>query len=236
MPNKETELEKIILFMEKTQKNKILEEKNENIKIKYLKEDEKVIKVIKLLFKMKNACDKVINFNKKFEKNLNINDYINEINLMKENSKVKDNNIHISNVAKFIAFGNSPYKSLKKYDQKLKIIQTKVNNFIQLDDYEMRKEELIYIKDIIEEELSKLVAHDYELSLIPKEIKVLDDFFKNNILNLDEIKENEINTNIVKIDYINYFNRLRRGMNIKEKYKFNVTFSININLLNIKGK
>ena len=62
------ELGKIISLMEKAPKEKSLEQKNENIKIKYLKEDEDVIKVIKLLFRMKNACNKVIHFNKKFGK------------------------------------------------------------------------------------------------------------------------------------------------------------------------
>ena len=38
----QTVLEKIISFMEKTPKSKILEEKSENIKIKYLNENEKV--------------------------------------------------------------------------------------------------------------------------------------------------------------------------------------------------
>lgn len=98
----------------------------------------------------------------------------------------------------------------------------------------MRKGEIVYIKNIIEEELSKLVVNDYELSLSQEEIKILDDYFKSNILNLDDIQANEINLEVVKIDCVNYFNRLRKDMSIKEKYKFNITFDININLLNIK--
>jgi len=266
--NKEMELGKIISLMEKAPKEKALEQKNENIKIKYLKEDEDVIKVIKLLFRMKNACNKVIHFNKKFGENLNANDYIqlnfmnneekeeeskeekegeeniNEINTIKENKSIMDKNIPISTVAKFIAFGNSSHKTLKnfeKYDKKLKkkieTIQTKVDNLIeinQLTDYELRKGEIVYIKSIIEEELSKLVINDYELSLSKEEIKILDDYFKNNILNLDDIQSNEINLDIVKIDCVSYFNGLRKGMSVKEKYKFNITFDININLLNLK--
>ena len=266
--NKEMELGKIISLMEKAPKEKSLEQKNENIKIKYLKEDEDVIKVIKLLFRMKNACNKVIHFNKKFGENLNANDYIqlnfmnneekeeeskeekegeeniNEINTIKENKSIMDKNIPISTVAKFIAFGNSSHKTLKnfeKYDKKLKkkieTIQTKVDNLIeinQLTDYELRKGEIVYIKSIIEEELSKLVINDYELSLSKEEIKILDDYFKNNILNLDDIQSNEINLDIVKIDCVSYFNGLRKGMSVKEKYKFNITFDININLLNLK--
>ena len=266
--NKEMELGKIISLMEKAPKEKALEQKNENIKIKYLKEDEEVIKVIKLLFRMKNACNKVIHFNKKFGENLNANDYIqlnfmnneekeeeskeekegeeniNEINTIKENKSIMDKNIPISTVAKFIAFGNSSHKTLKnfeKYDKKLKkkieTIQTKVDNLIeinQLTDYELRKGEIVYIKSIIEEELSKLVINDYELSLSKEEIKILDDYFKNNILNLDDIQSNEINLDIVKIDCVSYFNGLRKGMSVKEKYKFNITFDININLLNLK--
>ena len=266
--NKEMELGKIISLMEKAPKEKSLEQKNENIKIKYLKEDEDVIKVIKLLFRMKNACNKVIHFNKKFGENLNANDYIqlnfmnneekeeeskeekegeeniNEINTIKENKSIMDKNIPISTVAKFIAFGNSSHKTLKnfeKYDKKLKkkieTIQTKVDNLIeinQLTDYELRKGEIVYIKSIIEEELSKLVINDYELSLSKEGIKILDDCFKNNILNLDDIQSNEINLDIVKIDCVSYFNGLRKGMSVKEKYKFNITFDININLLNLK--
>ena len=265
--NKEMELEKIISLIEKTQKEKAFEPKNENIKIKYLKEDEEVIKVIKLLFRMKNLCDKVIHFNKKFEENLNINDYIqvnflnneekeeenieeegtenvNEINTIEKNKSANDKNIHISTVAKFIAFGQSFHKTLRnleKYEKKLKnkikTIQTKVDNLIQLNqitDYELRKGEIVYIKNIIEEQLSKLVINDYELSLSQVEIKILNEYFKSNILNLDDIQENEINMNIIKRDCVNYFNILRKGMSIKEKYKFNITFDININLINIK--
>ena len=92
----------------------------------------------------------------------------------------------------------------------------------------MRKGEIVYIKSIIEEELSKLVINDYELSLSKEEIKILDDYFKNNILNLDDIQSNEINLDIVKIDCVSYFNGLRKGMSVKEKYKFNITFDINI--------
>ena len=163
---------------------------------------------------------------------------INEINTIKENKSIMDKNIPISTVAKFIAFGNSSHKTLKnfeKYDKKLKkkieTIQTKVDNLIeinQLTDYELRKGEIVYIKSIIEEELSKLVINDYELSLSKEEIKILDDYFKNNILNLDDIQSNEINLDIIKIDCISYFNGLRKGMSVKEKYKFNITFDINI--------
>ena len=95
------------------------------------------IKIIKTLFKMKNACNKVVHFeNEIVNDNLNINSYIfnhfglnsqegNDINhnqqeneSEKNDNKIEDNRISINKVVEFIAYGNPSNKiidDLKKY-------------------------------------------------------------------------------------------------------------------------
>ena len=86
------------------------------------------------------------------------------------------------------------------------------------------------IKYSIDEELPNLVINDYENPLSNDKISAFVKYFKNNILNIDDIPYNEVTINNNPIDrkIIDYFNNLRRRMSIKNKLKFNVTFEANI--------
>ena len=99
-------------------------------KIIYSDDKNKEIKVIQAMFKIKAECNNIIHFNKKYQENLNINNYIYEdfqlshetneiedssnINQIKIFSKSPKNNFPISEVAKFIAYGNPSHTILKK--------------------------------------------------------------------------------------------------------------------------
>ena len=114
-----------------------------------------------------------------------------------------------------------------------KVDELKVRD--KIADVEERKREIITITNIVKEELSGLVLQNYEHTLLIDEINVLKHYFRTNLFYLEDIKTEEINMNIIKAQYIDYFNSLRRRMSINEKYKMNVTFDLNINLLNIKN-
>ena len=255
------------------------DKKKKNPKLKYYNEDHNDIKVIKSMLKMKTQCNQIINFNKKFADNLNINDYIynnfqiindefsfsleeeeeeeeeekksegpkvvNIINISNEPKPKKDKNISISNVARFIAYGQpamSTLKSLETFSEnitvKAKEIQKLINKLEKKknnSDIDDRINDMNSIKSSIDEELPNLVINDYENPLSNDKISAFAKYFKNNFLNINDIPYNEVTINNNPIDrkYIDYFNDLRRRMSIKNKLKFNVTFEANIYLINI---
>ena len=246
-------------------------------KIIYSNENKTEIKLIKIMLKLKIQCNKIIHFKKEYEDNLDIKNYIyekfpieeeieevefeeekneqsnntNEIIFPNSKKKItkKNVNISISEVAKFIAYGQPSQQVLKKLDDfskkvnlKIKFLQDKINELIpeeKIGDLNYYIKSITELKNSLKEEISNLVLQDYALSLSKGEIRKLDKYFKENILNTDDIHINDMdntNDNLVYINGMNYFNNLRKNMNIKEKLKLNVTFEENICLINIKKR
>ena len=248
----------------------------ETAKIIYSNENKTEIKLTKIMLKLKTQCNKIIHFNKEYEDNLDIKNYIyekfpleeeieevefeeekeqsnntNEIIFPNYQKKIqkKNVNISISEVAKFIAYGQPSQQVLKKLDDfskkvtlKIKFLQDKINELIpekKIGDLNYYIKSITELKNSLNEEISNLVLKDCALSLSKGEIRKLDKYFKENILNTDDIHINDMdntNDNLVYINGMNYFNNLRKNMNIKEKLKFNATFEENICLINIKKR
>ena len=264
-------LKNIIADLEKKQKSENIKvnKKKDILILIYKDENNTQIKLIKSLMKLKNECNKIVHFNKEYEDNLDIQNYIyDELQIKEEEEKEIENSIGtketitksnaeknkekkilISDVAKFLAYGHPSQQLLKKLEefskkisQGIKAIQDKVNSLLQddeINDDNYYYNIIIELENRIDTELSNLVLKDYNLSLSNIQISTLNRYFKENILNVDDIKINDIehnDDNLVFINGINYFNNRRKNMNIKEKLKFNITFEENINLINIKKK
>ena len=263
-------LKNIITDLEKKQKAKNIKsnKKKEISTIIFKDENNTQIKLIKSLMKLKNECNKIVQFKKDYEDNLDIQNYIYDELQIKEEvkemeksirtketiirnnvKKNKEKKILISDVAKFLAYGHPSQLVLKKLEefskkisQDVKAIQDKVNSLLQDDeisDDNYYYNLIIELENRIDIELSNLVLKDYNLSLSNKQISTLNKYFKENILNADDIKINDMehtDDNLVFINGINYFNNRRKNMSVKERLKFNITFEENINLLNIKKK
>ena len=125
----------------------------------------------------------------------------------------------------------------KEINRRISIIQDGFDNLIRkekINDYNEYKNDLTYIYNTIKAELSNLALKSY-IHLSPNEITILNNYFKKNIVNIDDIKINEINRDLIDINKINTLNNLKKNMNIKDKLKFNVTFEKNIDLLNTKN-
>ena len=173
---------------------------------------------------------------------------VNIINISNEPKPKKDKNISISNVARFIAYGQpamSTLKSLETFSENIKIKAKEIQKLINKlekkknnSDIDDRINDMNSIKSSIDEELPNLVINDYENHLSNDKISAFAKYFKDNFLNINDIPYNEVTINNNPIDrkYINYFNDLRRRMSIKNKLKFNVTFEANIYLINISKK
>ena len=263
-------LKNIITDLEKKQKAKNIKsnKKKEISTIIFKDENNTQIKLIKSLMKLKNECNKIVQFKKDYEDNLDIQNYIYDELQIKEEvkemeksirtketiirnnvKKNKEKKILISDVTKFLAYGHQSQLVLKKLEefskkisQDVKAIQDKVNSLLQDDeisDDNYYYNLIIELENRIDIELSNLVLKDYNLSLSNKQISTLNKYFKENILNADDIKINDMehtDDNLVFINGINYFNNRRKNMSVKERLKFNITFEENINLLNIKKK
>jgi len=242
-------------------------------KIIYSNENKTEINLTKIMLKLKTQCNKIIHFIKEYEDNLDIKNYIyekfpiEEVEFEEEKNEQSNNtneiifpnykkkitkknvNISISEVAKFIAYGQPRQQVLKKLDDfskkvtlKIKFLQDKINELIpeeKIGDLNYYIKSITELKNSLNEEISNLVLKDYALSLSKGEIRKLDKYFKDNILNTDDIHINDMdntNDNLVYINGKNYFNNLRKNMNIKEKLKLNATFEENICLINIKKR
>ena len=242
-------------------------------KIIYSNENKTEINLTKIMLKLKTQCNKIIHFIKEYEDNLDIKNYIyekfpiEEVEFEEEKNEQSNNtneiifpnykkkitkknvNISISEVAKFIAYGQPSQQVLKKLDDfskkvnlKIKFLQDKINELIpeeKIGDLNYYIKSITELKNSLNEEISNLVLKDYALSLSKGEIRKLDKYFKDNILNTDDIHINDMdntNDNLVYINGKNYFNNLRKNMNIKEKLKLNATFEENICLINIKKR
>jgi len=232
-----------------------------NPKIVYKNKDSNVPKVIKLLLKAKKQCNQLIHFNNEFQENIIINEYIingsqlseegNENSISDEISelsdsgdKIKEKYIHISKIAKFIAYENDSTDSMVKLSNLRKEVKQKIKKIkedIELieEDIDLstqsNKESVQTIKEMIDELLLNLSLKNYSLNLNRNQINKLNACFKENPLEINDIN---IPVNIARYegmeDHLNYFNQLRNQMSIKERIKFNITFSNNIRLLNAK--
>ena len=140
-------------------------------KIVYSDETNKEIKVIQTIFKIKSACYNAVHFNKKYQENLDINNYLfggfleSEIgdsknkNTIKLSKNIKNTNFYISNVAKFIVYGHSSYQTLKKLEiiskefiKKIKFIQVRFEDLAKDNNikiYNEYKSEIMNVNDIL---------------------------------------------------------------------------------------
>ena len=224
-------------------------------KINFLDESGKVNELMKVLFNINSLCNQIINFDTIFKQNVLINEYItndshfneelekleeqnkeqNEENTIHENiqskneiieKKEKNNDIKIisiSKIAKFITNGNKANSSLEKLMKLRKEMKIKVKTFQGL-------------KRNIKRDLSSLVLKKYDLDLSDDKINCLALQFSKNPVNLNDIKidddEDDINKYEGEENDLEYFNGLRRQMNIKDKIKFNITFAYNLAIIN----
>ena len=223
--NIESEMKKFIENFEAKTKNEPPNKdiKKKNPKIVYFNEKNNDIKSIKLMLKMKNECNAIIHFNKKFAEKININDYIYdnfEINIEENdiqdknegeikideiniNVPKKDKLISVSNVAKFIAYGhpdNSNFKSLETLSQnikeKLQQIQIALNGLektFNIRDYEIFKNSMLSVKTLVNDNLKKLVLNDYDLSLSEEDVVNFGHYFNENVSDIGDIREIEVN-------------------------------------------
>ena len=223
-----------------------------NKKQKLVSSDEKINKIIKILLKVKNECNKIINLN---ENTMIIEEFIyNEIKLdeegdIKENQKqneIKINNninesvkkknyIKISKIIDFIINGNSQNQSLnrvkdlkKKFNDIMKKIKYDIENFT---NYKM---EIKCLEKELKNKLINLPLKDFELKLSDDQLEYISENLIKNPLNIEEL---EIKNGYEGIENdIMYINKQRESMDIKNKFKLNVTFYNNVKLIYIKKK
>ncbi len=222
-----------------------------NKKQKLVSSDEKINKIIKILLKVKNECNKIINLN---ENTMIIEEFIcNEIksddeeeikenqnqNEIKKNNNINEsiknkNYIKISKIIDFIINGNknqslNRLKDLKKkFKYIMKKIKCDIENFI---NYKMEIESL---EKEIKKKLINLPLKDFELKLSDDQLEYISENLIKNPLNIEEL---EIKNGYEGIENdIMYINKQRESMNIKNKFKLNVTFYNNVKLIYIKKK
>ena len=118
-------------------------------------------------------------------------------------------------------------------------VKTLKDSIKTLNDYQISglidyKELIQGLKRNIKRDLSSLVLKKYDLDLSDDKIKSLALQFSKNPVNLNDIKieddddaDDEDDSNKYEGEEIDleYFNDLRRQMNIKDKIKFNITFA-----------
>ena len=179
------------------------------------------------------------------EKKSNEPNEINEIIIIDTEKENKDKNISITNVAKFIAYGHPNYstlKALEKFSKNMSIkileVQDMINKLgeeFDIFNYDKHKSDMLSIRTLINNNLSKLILKDYEISLSNEEIVAFGEYFNHNPYDIDDIRKNEIKVRNLPINenYVNYFNAKRREMPIKDRLKFNITFEENIFMVNI---
>ena len=220
--------------------------------------------IFKIMNKAKNQCNQLIHFEDKFQQNLMISEFIinnsefnegenNGSEIHENSSKIIEENenkfekklIPISKIVEFIANGNNKNKSLEKYKflrkeakNRVKSINEKIAEIsvYKEDNCISHKEYMNNMDAKIKDELASLVLKDYQLNLSENKIKCFSEYFKDNILNLNDINISEEDGYEGIMNDVNYFNELRRKMTIKEKIKFNISFRINILLINMKKK
>ena len=220
--------------------------------------------IFKIMNKAKNQCNQLIHFEDKFQQNLMISEFIinnsefnegenNGSEIHENSSKIIEENenkfekklIPISKIIEFIANGNNKNKSLEKYKflrkeakNRVKSINEKIAEIsvYKEDNFISHKEYMNNMDAKIKDELASLVLKDYQLNLSENKIKCFSEYFKDNILNLNDINISEEDGYEGIMNDVNYFNELRRKMTIKEKIKFNISFRINILLINMKKK
>ena len=200
-------------------------------------------------------------FNEELEDEEEQNEEQNEENTIHENIQnkneiIKKNNdikiISISKIVKFIANGNKDNSSLEKLMKLRKEMKTRVktlkDSIKTLNDYQISglidyKELIQGLKRNIKRDLSSLVLKKYDLDLSDDKIKSLALQFSKNPVNLNDIKieddddaddEDDSNKYEGEENDLEYFNGLRRQMNIKDKIKFNITFAYNLAIINYK--
>ena len=195
-------------------------------------------------------------FNEELEDEEEQNEEQNEENTIHENIQnkneiIKKNNdikiISISKIVKFIANGNKDNSSLEKLMKLRKEMKTRVktlkDSIKTLNDYQISglidyKELIQGLKRNIKRDLSSLVLKKYDLDLSDDKIKSLALQFSKNPVNLNDIKidddEDDMNKYEGEENDLEYFNGLRRQMNIKDKIKFNITFAYNLAIINYK--
>ena len=251
-------------FSNEEEKGKEVPQTIKRPKLIYLDKTGRIDKIMNILFKLKNQCNQIIHFGNKFEHNLIIHEYILGNSFLNEEQKSKpfipdnqnkiinvrpnvDNKklISISKIVKFITDGNSSNISLEKLrklkeemNQRIKLIKeitTSINKY-QISEYVTDKQHLQYLKQKIEADLSSLAIQEYNPILSEEKIRILATHFDKNPININDTILSEENRYEGIENNLAYFNGLKRGMNIKNKIKFNMSFSYNLLLINYKKK
>ena len=205
-------------------------------KLNFLDGNGKANELMKVMFKIKSLCNQIIHFE-------NIQNQ-NEIQLEKKEKNKDSKIISISKIVKFIANGNEANSSLEKLMKLRKEMQIRVKTLKDaikaLNDYQIsgflkQKERIEDLKENIASELSSLVLKKYDLDLSDKKIKYLGLQFSRDPVNLNDIEiDEDMNRYEGEENDLEYFNGLRRQMNIKDKIKFNITFDYNLEIINYK--
>ena len=219
-------------------------------KLNFLDESGKATELMKFMFKIKSLCNQIIHSENILKQNVlqNEENTINE-NIQSENDiiEIKENNndmktISITKIVKFIANGkkvNSSLEKLMKLRKEMKIRVKSLKETIKaVNDYQIHghinhKESIQDLKENITRELSSLVLKNYDLDLSDKKIKCLALQCSRNVVNLNDIEiDYDMNTYEGEENDLEYFNGLRRQMNVKDKIKFNITFAYNLAIIN----
>ena len=203
-------------------------------KLNFLDGNGKANELMKVMFKIKSLCNQIIHFE-------NIQNQ-NEIQLEKKEKNKDSKIISISKIVKFIANGNEANSSLEKLMKLRKEMQIRVKTLKDaikaLNDYQIsgfikRKEHIEDLKENIASELSSLVLKKYELDLSDRKIKYLGLQFSRDPVNLNDIEiDEDMNRYEGEENDLEYFNGLKRQMNVKDKIKFNITFAYNLAIIN----
>ena len=240
---------------------KVEEEYLKRPKILYKNENKEIIKVIKVLFTIKNYCNTIIN--PKNIINFNIDEYIynsnhscysedNHINYeddqkcnkICETNKTK-NSLYfpVSKVVEFIAYGKDTHSLLLKLKNLSKKIKNKMENTInKINQVDFQEKEANYyfyrlnsIQDDIDTTLKNLILSENTLLFNPDKVKNIVKYLNNNQLSLENIP-----LRVAKGDDDEERNIIQLNdifFNLKDIYKrikLNLTLKQNLDLINLK--
>lgn len=247
-------------LIEKIKNNKKSKEDNlKNSQIKYSNESKEIVKVIKLLFAIKNYCNQLIH--PKCVINFNINEYISHNNFIYDNNdnyenedtecnriietnlKVKNSlSFPISKILDFIAYGKDTHVlliKLKELSMKIKAKMEQTQNRIKEMDYQEKEanyyiEKLTSIQQDIDDNLKNLILSENFQLLNRKKVKNIITYLNNNFLNLENIPLSVAKGDKDEEKNIKQLNDILSNLDIYKRLKFNLTFNQNLELIDLK--
>ena len=221
-----------------------------------------ISKVIETLLRLKNNCNHIIHFNDasgkiRFKITENIFDNSksdNSLSFSDDNNKIINDGdqyssgsfkFKVTKVIQYIAYGNISNDLLEKLQALLEKTKSKINNVINETksnllenclDYESAKSNFEYAKKTINKYIEEEIFPDFIKKLINEKIPNIKFYIDNNPLKLDSIPSDipDLYENEKKI--IEVINDHIRAMDIYSRIKFNLTFSQNLELLELKKK